>query len=392
MANRKDAKGRVLKAGEIQRKDGSYMYRYTDIYGNRKSTYAKDLKELRQKEKGIQRDLDDGVDYSAGEITAIDLIKRYLRTKGNLKETSEMQYQDIIHVLERYALFHKKIGAIKPFEAKEWVAQMHDERKSSTIRVYLGLIGPAFDQACDDNILRKNPFKLKSSEYTKDDQTSKEALSPDQQKAFLDFVLSDKTGKRHYDDYNILLGTGLRISEYLGLTIHDIDLVNRVIHVEHQLVLTKDEYKITSLKSKSGKRDLYISDSIYESIVRKIHTSSKRDNGVEIDGYTGFLNISSNGYNITRRGVFNAALKKATEKYNAQFPDSPLPHITPHTLRHTFCTNMARGGLDVKSLQYVMGHSDVKVTLAVYTHVNTAHAMDEMKKIIESSNFGLEAM
>ena len=90
--------------------------------------------------------------------------------------------------------------------------------------------------------------------------------------------------------------------------------------------------------------------------------------------------------------MFNAALKKATEKYNVQFPDSPLPHITPHTLRHTFCTNMARGGLDVKSLQYVMGHSDVKVTLAVYTHVNTAHAMDEMKKIIESSNCGLEAM
>ena len=56
MANRKDAKGRVLKAGESQRKDGSYMYRYLDIHGNRKSTYAKDLKELRQKEKGIQRD------------------------------------------------------------------------------------------------------------------------------------------------------------------------------------------------------------------------------------------------------------------------------------------------------------------------------------------------
>lgn len=392
MANRKDAKGRVLKAGESQRKDGSYMYRYTDIYGNRKSTYAKDLKELRQKEKGIQRDLDDGVDYSAGEITAIDLIKRYLRTKGNLKETSEMQYQDIIHVLERYALFHKKIGAIKPFEAKEWVAQMHDERKSSTIRVYLGLIGPAFDQACDDNILRKNPFKLKSSEYTKDDQASKEALTPDQQKAFLDFVLSDKTCKRHYDDYNILLGTGLRISEYLGLTIHDIDLVNRVIHVDHQLVLTRGECKITSLKSKSGKRDLFISDSIYESIVRKIHTSSKRDNGVEIDGYTGFLNISRNGYGVTRRGVFNAALKKVIEKYNEQFPDSQLPHIAPHTLRHTFCTNMARGGIDIKSLQYVMGHSDVKVTLAVYTHVSTERALDEMKRIIESSNCGLEAM
>lgn len=394
MANRKDAKGRVLKAGESQRKDGTYMYRYSDIRGNRKSVYARDLKELREKEKIVQKDLADGIDYAAGDITAIDLIKRYLKIKENLKETSENRYQGILRVLERYDLFHRKICSIKQSEAKEWISDVFSEgKKSGTVHSYLAIITHAFQQACDDNILRKNPFNLKSYEYAKDDQACKEALTPEQQKEFLDFVLADKAGQKHYDDYNILLGTGLRISEYLGLTTSDIDLVNRVIHVNHQLALVKNsKYKITSLKSKSGKRDLYISDEIYESLVRKIHNSNRLDSGVEIDGYTGFINISNRGDSITRRGAFNAALKTLVERHNEQYPDSPLPSITPHILRHTFCTNMAMNGINVKSLQYIMGHSDVKFTLAVYTHVNNEYAVREMQKAIESSKSCLEVV
>ena len=85
MANRKDAKGRVLKAGESQRKDGSYMYRYTDIRGERRSVYAKDLKKLREKEQIIQKDLNAGIDYRAGNVTVIELVQRYLGLKKNLK-------------------------------------------------------------------------------------------------------------------------------------------------------------------------------------------------------------------------------------------------------------------------------------------------------------------
>lgn len=388
MANRKDAKGRVLKAGESQRKDGTYMYRYSDIRGNRRSVYARDLKELREKEKSIQRDLDDGIDYAAGDITAIELIKMYLKIKENLKETSENRYRGILCVLEKYDIFHRKIRTIKQSEAKAWVSDVFSEgKKSGTVHSYLAIITHAFQQACDDNILQRNPFNLKSYEYAKDDQACKEALTPEQQKEFLDFVLADKTGQKHYDDYNILLGTGLRISEYLGLTTSDIDLVNRVIHVDHQIALVgKGKYKITSLKSKSGKRDLYISDEIYESLVRKIHNSNRLDTGVKIDGYTGFINISSHGGNIMRRGAFNAALKTLVEKYNKQCPDFPLPNITPHILRHTFCTNMAMNGINVKSLQYIMGHSDVKFTLSVYTHVNNDFAMKDMQDAIESSS------
>jgi integrase len=70
----------------------------------------------------------------------------------------------------------------------------------------------------------------------------------------------------------------------------------------------------------------------------------------------------------------------AMEKYKKYFPDKPLPVITPHVFRHTFCTDMANAGLDIKSLQYVMGHSDANITMNVYTHARYDHAAEEMLK------------
>ena len=75
-------------------------------------------------------------------------------------------------------------------------------------------------------------------------------------------------------------------------------------------------------------------------------------------------------------------MRWAMKKYQKLHPDKPLPHITPHVFRHTFCTNMANAGMDIKTLQYVMGHSDVGVTLNVYTHASFDRAAEQMAKII----------
>ena len=71
---RKDSKGRVLKDGESQRANGTYDYRYTDIHKKRRCIYAKSLTELRKKEEELWRDLADGIDYAAGEMTVADLV------------------------------------------------------------------------------------------------------------------------------------------------------------------------------------------------------------------------------------------------------------------------------------------------------------------------------
>lgn len=88
MAKRKDSKGRILKTGESQRKDGIYMYRYSDIRGKRKTIYSRDLKELREQESLIQRDSFDSIDYDAGDISAIKLIEQALDLKVVLCETT----------------------------------------------------------------------------------------------------------------------------------------------------------------------------------------------------------------------------------------------------------------------------------------------------------------
>ena len=74
-------------------------------------------------------------------------------------------------------------------------------------------------------------------------------------------------------------------------------------------------------------------------------------------------------------------VKRLWEKYNEE-NIIPLPRITPHVFRHTFCTNMANAGMDLKSLQYLMGHSDVSVTLNVYTHNSYEKAEESMAKIV----------
>lgn len=63
--------------------------------------------------------------------------------------------------------------------------------------------------------------------------------------------------------------------------------------------------------------------------------------------------------------------------------EEPLPTITPHVLRHTFCTNLANKGMDIKSLQYLMGHSDAAITMNVYTHASYARAKESMQTVLQ---------
>ena len=68
------------------------------------------------------------------------------------------------------------------------------------------------------------------------------------------------------------------------------------------------------------------------------------------------------------------------DKYNSIYKIQ-MPKITPHVCRHTFCSNMAKSGMNPKTLQYIMGHSDISVTLNTYTHVNFEDAKDEMRRV-----------
>ena len=95
---RKDNKGRVLKTGESQRKDGVYQYRYTDARGRRQCVYATTLQELRQKENDIQ--IDDGIDYEAGQITVIELLEKYISLKNGVRYNTQVGYNFVLNLVK----------------------------------------------------------------------------------------------------------------------------------------------------------------------------------------------------------------------------------------------------------------------------------------------------
>ena len=381
---RKDKKGRILKTGESQRKDFVYQYRYIDFHGKRQTVYASTLQELRQKEKEIQKQVDDGLDYEAGQITVIELIEKYISLKQGVRYNTKVGYQFVLNLVKKEEFGYRKISTIKVSDAKQWFMKLQkDGRGYSTITSVRGVIKPAFQMAYDEDAVRKNPFAFKLTDAVVNDSEQRIALTDEQLEIWMDFIKNDNTYCKYYDEFVVLLETGMRVSEFCGLTKKDLDFKNRRIRVDHQLVRERGgKYYVEETKTSSGCRFLPMTDSIYQSLKNMLARRPKVKKEVVVDGYTGFIMLDKNGNPKVALHVENE-MRWAMKKYKKLHPDRPLPNITPHVFRHTFCTNYANAGMDIKDLQYLMGHSDAGVTLNVYTHANYAHAADQMAKITE---------
>ena len=178
----------------------------------------------------------------------------------------------------------------------------------------------------------------------------------------------------------ILFKTGLRISEFVGLTLADLDMKNRTINIDHQLQRTsKMEYVIEATKTTSGTRVLPMTDDVYVCFERII--ANRRTPKVEpmIGGKWGFLYLDKNGMPMVAlhwEHYFQHICQKYNNIYKVQ-----MSKVTPHVCRHTYCSNMAKSGMNPKTLQYLMGHSDIGVTLNTYTHLGFDDAKEELKRV-----------
>ena len=236
---RKDRKGRVLRDGESQRQNGTYMYRYTDVRGERKCVYAKTLEQLREKEQKIQQDLHDGINYAAGEITVIDLLHRYIATKTGVRYNTKVGYQFVLNLVSKEDFGYRMIRDIKPSDAKQWFIKLHEDGRRFSTTSVRGVLRPAFEMAVEDDIIRRNPFSFKITDVVPNDSQTRQAISKEVKERFLAYIRESKHYSQYYDEIVILLGTGMRVSELYGLTKADIDFEARRIKVERQLTRTR---------------------------------------------------------------------------------------------------------------------------------------------------------
>ena len=259
----------------------------------------------------------------------------------------------------------------------------------TVVRFQLGRLGeykdverPAFQMAVDDDLIRKNPFEFQLATVVVNDSVTREAITRKQERAFLEFVAQDKHFCRYYDGIYILFKTGLRISEFVGLTLNDIDMQDRKINVNHQLQRKRNmEYVIEDTKTTSGTREIPMSDEVYACFQRIIANRKKVKKEPMIDGKCGFLYLDKNDMPMVALH-WEKYFQHIREKYNKIYRVQ-MPEVTPHVCRHTFCSNMAKSGMNPKTLQYIMGHSNIGVTLNTYTHVQYEDAEKEMNKILE---------
>ena len=372
---RRDRNGRVLKTGENQRKNGTYDYRYTDSHGKVRCIYAKTLEDLRKKEAAIQRDLADGINYAAGEVSVADLVDRYMSLKRDIGHNTKRAYGTVINRIKESEFGQMKVRNVKLSDAKRFYIDLHDTgSKRNTISIYHSVLRPTFEMAVDDDMIRKNPFKFKVADIIPDDAVKRTALTKQQQENYLRFI-QENGQDNYYDDIVILMGTGLRVSELYGLTKKDVDFKKRLIFIDHQLCRTAEKpYFVKSPKTSSGVRCIPMSDVVYMALKRVVANRQSPTVELLVDGYSGFLFLDKAGMPKVAMHLEN--YMRGMQKKMERIYGKSFPRVTPHVLRHTFCTNMQRAGIDVKSLQYLMGHSNVSVTLDVYTHVDF-HAVQE---------------
>ena len=389
---RRDNKGRVLQMGESQQDDGRYVYRYMTPFGQRKAVYSWRLtatdstptgkrkeKSLREKIKDIEKQL--RLETFCEDLTVCELVEKYLATKTGVKHSTRTGYKFVQNILAKEPFGQRKIASIKTSDAKIFLIKMQEDgRGYSTIHTVRGVLRPAFQMAADDDMIVKNPFQFELHTVVVNDSVKRDALTREQERKFLQFILEDDHYSQYYDAFYILFKTGLRISEFCVLTIKDIDFRKKVIKVNHQLQRTSDmKYICEKTKTENGVREVPMTPDVMDAFKRVIKLRPTPKIEPIIDGYSGFLFLDKNGkprVALHWEKYFQLSVAKYNKTYRLQ-----LPKITPHVCRHTFCTNMAKSGMNPKVLQYIMGHGDISVTLDTYTHIKSEDAIAEMERL-----------
>ena len=382
---RKDNKGRNLKVGESQRSDGRYMYRYVDgRTGKRVTIYDTDLAALREKERQIARDQEDGLvtDQGVKKLTVNALFERYMQaqelaesTRTNYLATWKNHVQDTIGPM--------RVVQVRPSHIQMFYAKLSQKGYAhNTIEIIHTMLLPSFEMAVDDDIIRKNPAKDTLKDYGKPAR-ERVALTVDQQERLLAFARQSKIYRRRLPMLQVMLGLSCRCGELIGLTWKDVDMERREVTIKNQLIYKNYgdgcKFHLSKPKTDAGIRTIPMSNMVYHAF-----EAQKRQNfllgiprNVEVEGRSDYIFVSKNGRPLMPNAVNNAlynlvaAYNKeetalaAKEKREAEL----MPSISSHNMRHTGCTRMAEQNLNVKVVQYVMGHSNIGVTMDVYTHI-----------------------
>lgn len=304
MAARKDNKGRALRKGEFQRaSDGKYVYGYVDPNGVRRYIYSKDLKTLREREEKLIKNQLDGLDvYVAGSADLNFVFDRYISTKSELRRTTYTNYTYMYDHFVRDGFGKKKVGDIKYSDVLHFYHDLIHNKgiQINTLDTIHTVLHPTFQLAVRDGIIRMNPSDGVMAELKKKTGNKKgirHALTLEQQRAFMNYIAESPVFVGWLPFFTVLLGTGCRIGEVVGLRWQDVDLKERTININHAMTYYprrddtyKCEFKVSLPKTDAGIRILPMMKQVYEALQGE-YDRQKEEGFSEavVDGMSGFI-------------------------------------------------------------------------------------------------------
>lgn len=397
---RRDNKGRLLRQGELQRSDGKYEYRYDDAKGERHSIYSwklvatdklpkgkRDCRALRDLEKEIQRDVDDGINsYKAERTTLNRFFDDYIETKYELKPSTRTNYKYMYNKYVRDDFGCRDIASIKYSDVKKFYIHLIKDCgfKPNSMEIINTIIHPVFTIAVRDGLIRINPATGAIADIKKShnwEKPKRHALTEAQQAAFIEFVKGNKTYYHWLTLFTVLLGTGCRVGEVIGLRWQDCDFQENIITIDHSLIYRQQEdgsgckFSISTPKTDAGKRIIPMLSDVRDALLtERMKQMQIGFNQTVIDGYSGF--IFSNRYgDALNPFCINRAITRIIRDYNKEEIERArdnfrnpelLPHFSVHNLRHTFCTRFCENETNLKVIQEIMGHADISTTMDIY--------------------------
>ena len=421
---RRDSKGRILLDGERQKSSGQYEYRYYDAYNVRKSVYSwrltaadavpkgkRPCRPLREIEQEIAEDKHDEIDtYISKSATLNERFDIYIKNKINLKPSTRQNYIYMYDKYVRKTLGRKIMSEINYSVMQKFYNDFLTKKgfKPNSMEVIHTVLNPIFADAVVDNIIRVNPCiramqKIRTSDnWVSKKISTKNAMTANQQRAFVDYMRNNDAYSRWVNIITVLLGTGMRIGECTGLIWDDCDFTSNLISVNRTVVYRKWEdgscgYRVMKTpKTKNGVRTIPMFAEVREALTaEKEYQERVGTANTIIDGVGNWVFTNRYGTVLSPKSV-NGAINRIVRDYNreeqAKATDENreselLPHITNHQLRHSFCTRLMEESckpdskINLKVIQELMGHSDITTTMDIYTDVSTAFKQETVNNI-----------
>lgn len=393
---RKDKKGRILRTGEYQRQDGRYVYYYHE-YGKQKYASSWTLVEtdrippgkkrdrsLREKEKEIEQRLALRLSPEAETMTVQELLDIFIKHRSpGLRASTRRGYDSEKNRIARTGIYGRRIRDLSILECKSWIYEVSALGVSyETVRKTQALLRQALDMAYENDWIAKNPccFKL-SKILKKTDSETRYPLNEEWKKKYLDFVKASNEYSFYYDAVFILFNTGLRISELCGLTKDDVNFDRGFIDVTKQLLPSeKNGRYLQTTKTTNGVRKIPVTDAVREMLEVRISEIGSRKVNPKVDGLMDFVFLSKSCTLMDSR-CWNKIFTRIYREFVAAHPDyekqDEYSKITPHILRHTFCTDLVKAHVDEKTIISIVGHSSYVTTMKIYTHYDFAKISDD---------------